>query len=125
MDFDNKLKPVKSKKQKQLELILKTNPAFNNVSTWIRELSDVLDFDELDLSEDFTEDYTVPMMNEAKQKRKIKVYSSNPIKSGNFVTPSYMEAKAYAGSKKIYEAEVDLDDVAWIDVGQGQYAKVK
>ena len=33
-----------------------------------------------------------------------------------------MEAKSYAGAGKVYEKEVSIDDVAWIDDLQGQYA---
>jgi len=111
-------------KQKKLQVILDTNPALNDYSTWIREEKDILDFDELDLSEDFTPDYTVEDMENAKKTGKIKVFSSKPIKNGNFVTPSLMEAQAYAGKNKIYEAEINVNDVAWIDSGQGQYVKM-
>lgn len=45
----------------------------------------------------------------------ITVYSSKPIKAGNFVTPSKMEAKSYAGSGKIYEEKLNLNDISWID----------
>ena len=51
------------------------------------------------------------------------MYSSYPIKNGTFVTPSKMEAMSYAGSNKVYSKVVSLDDVAWIDPTQGQYAK--
>ena len=34
-----------------------------------------------------------------------------------------MEAESYSGDGKIYEMTVDINDVAWIDPTQGQYAK--
>jgi hypothetical protein len=114
----------KNKKQKQLEIILKVNPAFNETSTWIREEKDILSFDELDLSENAAPDYKVADMENAKKTRKVKVYSSKPIENGNFVTPSLLEAKSYAGKSKVYEKIVDVEDVAWIDAIEGQYAKV-
>ena len=52
-------------------------------------------------------------------------YSSNPITSGNFVTPSKMEAMAYAGNGKVYEKSVNINEVAWIDSLQGQYIQSK
>ena len=55
---------------------------------------------------------------------KIKVYSSYPIENGVFVTPSKMEAKNYAGNGKVFEKEVAIDEVAWIDNLEGQYAKI-
>ena len=41
-----------------------------------------------------------------------------------FVSPSKMEVKGYSGDGKIYSKEVDIEDVAWIDSTQGQYAKI-
>lgn len=52
---------------------------------------------------------------------KIIVYSSYPIESGIFVTPSRMEAQNYAGNRKVYSKLVKLSDVAWLDPLQGQF----
>lgn len=131
MEFNNKLKPVMDdltkRKQKQLELILKTNPAYNDVSTWVRSLEDILTLEEALEHKDWSPYNTKedPMFKNALKTRKLKVYGSKPIIAGNWVTPNLEEARAYAGSKKVYEADVDIDDVAWIDPYQGQYAKVK
>lgn len=46
------------------------------------------------------------------------------IKNGVFVSPSRMEAESYGIRDKIHTKRVALTDVAWIDSGQGQYAKV-
>lgn len=46
------------------------------------------------------------------------------IKNGVFVSPSRMEAESYGVRDKIHTKRVALTDVAWIDAGQGQYAKV-
>lgn len=54
----------------------------------------------------------------------IKVYSSYPIENGVFVSPSRMEAESYSGSGEIYEKELPLNSIAWIDAGQGQVAIV-
>ena len=117
-------------KQEQLDIINKTNPAPDGY-TWIRALEDIQTFQEAyDNDIDgyvayggFTEDYTTEDMDKALQTGKITVYSSYPIENGNFVTPSRMEAQSYAGfNSAVYCAEVNLDDIAWIDVDQGQVA---
>lgn len=119
-------------KEKQLELIQKKNPAQDDTHTWIRSTDDIKTFDETlndsdyadYLDEGFAPDYTGKMAQEALKTGKITVYSSHPIEDGVFVSPSKMEAESYAGGGKIYSQEVDLNDVAWVDPTQGQYAKV-
>jgi len=131
MLFDDKLKPLypsQDRKKAQAELIMKTNPPFNDYSAWIRTDADIKTFDELqeEFDEgDFTEDWTRAQYDYALKNRKVKVYSSKPLVNGNLVTPSLMEAKAYAGSSKIHTAWMDVDDIAWLDSGQGQIAKLK
>ena len=118
-------------KQKQLNIILKVNPATNDYNTWIRTVDDIQTFEEtlsdgdmaLEKDEDYYPDYTYDMVLMALNTGKITVYSSYPIEQGIFVTPSRMEAEAYAGGGKVYSKTVNLSDVAWIDPTQGQYAK--
>ena len=121
-----------SLKEKQLDIILNSNPAGNDTATWIRDIDDIKTFEEtlqdsdwIDyVDEGFNPDYTGDMVQEALDSGKIKVYSSYPIEQGIFVTPSKMEAESYSGNGKVYSKEVNLEDVAWIDPTQGQYAKV-
>lgn len=77
-----------------------------------------------DSGEDFGESYTNKMARDVLEKGSIRVYSSYPIKEGVFVTPSIMEAQSYSGDGKAYLKTVNINDVAWIDPTQGQYAKV-
>lgn len=117
-------------KQQQLDIINKNNPADDDMHTWIRNTNDIKDFEEAffedgeysGLDPDFTEE----MANKAKKTGKITVYSSYPIEQGVFVSPSVMEASQYAGgdANKLYSKEVNINDVAWIDGAEGQYAKV-
>lgn len=117
-------------KQEQLEIILKENPAEDEIHTWIRKLEDIKTYEEviqedIDFNgelEDMSPDYTVKDIKKALKNGKVVVYSSNPIVNGNFVTPSLMEASGYSGNGYVYKATVDLTDVAWIDTGQGQLA---
>lgn len=117
-----------SLKQKQLDIILENNPANDDYHTWIRTIDDIKTFQEAydewetEGYEQFTEDFTKEDMQKALSTGKITVYSSYPIKEGIFVSPSRMEAYYYSGDGKVYSKDVSLEDVAWIDEGQGQYA---
>jgi len=117
-------------KQQQLDIINKSNPADDEVHTWIRSTDDIKTFEEAffedgeysGMDPDFTED----MANDSLKSGEITVYSSNPIENGTFVSPSQMEASQYAGgdASKLYSKTVNINDVAWIDGAEGQYAKV-
>lgn len=122
---------VESRRGKQLEIINKTNPAPNNYNTWIRKVEDIKTADEVfevakkegAMYPDFTEE----QMQNALDSGEITIYSSNPIENGVFVTPSKMNAQEYAGGKggKLYSKKVKLEDIAWIDESEGQYAVVE
>lgn len=119
-------------KEKQLEVVLKANPAFNQTSTWIRNIDDILTFEEALNSDDYVDykgeafdpSYPYSIAENALKTGRITVYSSYPIEQGIFVSPSRMEAESYSETGKVYSKSVDLTDVAWIDPTQGQYAKV-
>lgn len=120
-------------KAAQFKVISEFNPAPNEYQTWIRKAEDIKTFDDTLKDSDwegweingFDDSYSAFDVENALKSGKIKVYSSHPIKQGVFVTPSYMEAYSYSGNGKVYSTVVDLDDVAWIDPTQGQYASVK
>lgn len=117
----------------QFKVISEFNPAPNEYQTWIRKAEDIKTFNDTLKDNDwegweingFDDSYSAFDVENALKSGKIKVYSSHPIKQGIFVTPSYMEAYSYSGDGKVYSTVVDLDDVAWIDPTQGQYAPVK
>lgn len=112
----------------QNHIIQNANPVEDDYHTWIRNAGDVHSFAEvLNDSDwngmDFDPDYTWDMAQKALQTGEITVYSSYPIGTlGGFVTPSRMEAEGYAGNGEVYSKTVNLDDIAWIDPTQGQYA---
>ena len=126
-------------KQQQLDIINKSNPAPNETNTWIRNKEDINTFKEAyntakaESEDSGWENYasypdiTNEMVNKALETGKITVYSSYPIENGVFVTPSYQQALDYAGNdeSKVNSKEVNLDDVAWINLDEGQYAKVE
>ena len=120
--------PYDTVEDAQNHIIQNANPVEDDYHTWIRNAGDVHTFaDVLSDSDwngmDFDPDYTWDMAQRALQTGEITVYSSYPIGTlGGFVTPSRMEAEGYAGNGEVYSKTVKLDDIAWIDPTQGQYA---
>lgn len=121
-------------KQRQLEIINDTNPMLDDYHTGIRSEDDIKTMREA-IEEARSEaekygdetwsaypDITNEMLDEALRSGKITVYSSKTIVNGNFVTPSRMQASDYAGGGRIYSKTVNIDDVAWINTDEGQYA---
>ena len=120
-----------SRKQEQLFIIEETNSAPNVYNAWIRSVDDIKtlaetleDSDWSDVDE-FDPDLTRVDIERAIESGKITVYSSYPIKNGVFVSPSKMEAQSYSSDGRVYQKTVNVEDVAWIDPTQGQYAEVK
>lgn len=117
-------------KQKQLDIVKNNNPVNDDYHTWIRNVEDIKtleetinDSDWIDYDE-YNPDLSRQDIENAIDSGKITVYSSYPIKQGIFVSPSKMEAESYSSNGKVYSKEVNINDVAWIDPTQGQYAKV-
>lgn len=113
-------------KEKQLDIIQKNNPMTDEYHTGIRSVDDIKTFEEaMQDDESFVYgDFTQEDAQEALKNGKVTVYSSKPITQGSFVSTSQNMAKDYAGSGKIYSQEVNLNDVAWINGDEGQYAKI-
>lgn len=117
-------------KQKQLDIIKGNNPVNDDYHTWIRNVEDIKTLEETINDSDWSDydeynpDLSRQDIENAIDSGKIMVYSSYPIKQGVFVSPSKMEAESYSSDGKVYSKEVNINDVAWIDPTQGQYAKV-
>jgi hypothetical protein len=122
MDFD---------KLRKLEIINETNPMFDDYHTGIRKVDDIKTWEEVLKLDDESEgqfawgDYSREDAEKALENNTIKIYSSNPIENGVFVSTSYIQAEEYAGGKgnQVYSKEVSLNDVAWINGDEGQFAK--
>ena len=120
-----------SRKKQQFEIIQNSNAAEDDYHTWIRDASEIKTLSETLTDPEWAEyseydpDYTRQMAEDAIESGKIKVYSSYQIGDGTFVTPSRMEAESYSGNGRVYAKTVNVDDVAWIDPTQGQYAPVE
>lgn len=125
-------------KKKQLDIIQKTNPMLDDYHTGIRDVDDIKTFKEAydiakkEASDGGWDEYasypdiTNDMIENSLKTGEITVYSSNDIKNGTFVTPSYEQALEYAGNdtSKVKSKNVKVEDVAWINLDEGQYAKV-
>jgi hypothetical protein len=118
-------------KQKQLDIVKDSNPMQDDYHTGIRTIEDIKTLEETlndsdyEGYDEFNPDLTRQDIENAIKKGTIMVYSSYPIENGVFVSPSKMEAESYSGNGKVYSKEVSINDVAWIDPTQGQYAKVQ
>ena len=114
-------------KEKQLDIINKSNPMHDEYHTGVRNVDDIKTFEEAvsDSDAPFTPDYTKEDAESALKAGEITVYSSKPIENGVFVTPSKIEAKNYAGDGKVFSERVSIKDVAWIDAIEGQYARLR
>ena len=120
--------PVTEYKQKQFEVIQATNPMLDDYHVGIRKPSDIRSPEEA-FGAQAKEDYVYPDFTpedgaRALKSGRIKIYSSKPIKNGGFVSPSKRMAGDYAGGGKVYEKEVPINSVAWINAGEGQFAEV-
>lgn len=122
------------RKERQLEIINATNPMLDDYHTGIRKVGDIKTLSEaveeakVENGEDELSAYPdVPngVFEEALKSGEITVYSSKPIRNGVFVTPSHMQASDYAGYGRVYEKKVPIEDVAWINTDEGQYARVE
>ena len=138
IDLLNGVNPtVLATKKRQLDKINKENPMLDDYHTGIRSIDDILTFREAveqarrEGDEGGWEtlsaypDVSNETLERAIESGKITVYSSHPITDGVFITPSRMQAEEYAGGGRVYQKEVNVDDVAWITTDEGQLAKVK
>lgn len=121
-------------KERQLGIINDTNPMLDDYHTGIRKVEDIKTFEEAmaEAKADFDEygyyssypDTPNSVLENALKTGKITVYSSKPISNGNFVTTSKMCAKDYAGGGKVYSETLPTEDIAWINVEEGQVARL-
>ena len=124
----NRLKTFKVKafKEKQFEIIKQNNHMTDDYHVGIRTIRDIKSFEEaMKDDESFCYgDFRKEDAERAIREGKITIYSSKPIEQGGFVTTSYNMAKDYAGSGKVYSKTVELQEVAWINGDEGQYANI-
>ena len=116
-------KTEKTLKEKQLEIIQKSNPMADNYHVGIRTIDDVKTFEEAMKDDEsfYWGDFSRSDAEKALKKGKIIVYSSKPIVEGVFVSTSKNQAKDYAGGGKVYEREIPLDYTAWINGDEGMF----
>lgn len=137
---DKKSKPEKEKgekkdsgevsedKKRQFDIIQKTNPMLDEYHVGIRKPQDIKTFDEVVNDEEsfVWGDFSKEDAEKALKEGVITLYSSKPINQGVFVSTSKVQAEQYAGGvgKKIHSKKVKLEDVAWINGDEGQFASL-
>lgn len=116
----------KKTKEKQFEIIQKENPMRDDYHQGIRSPKDIKTWQEAMQDDESFEwgDFSKKDAENALKTGQIKIYSSYPIKNGVFVSTSYNQARDYAGGGKVYSEIVPLNNVAWINGDEGQFAKV-
>lgn len=118
---------IQELKEKQFEIIKKHNPMTDDYHVGIRKPEDIKTFSEA-LKDDESFEWGDYTLKDAKLDLKsgfVTVYSSYDIKQGGFVSTSKNQARDYAGGKQVKSKKVAIEDVAWINGDEGQYAKVK
>lgn len=117
---------LQKNKQKQLDIIQKNNKMQDDYHTGIRNIKDIKTFEEaIQDNESFVYgDYSLEDAQRDLERQKVTVYSSKPISQGRFVSTSKNMAQDYAGKGKVYSKEVNINDVAWINGDEGQYANI-
>lgn len=111
---------------RQFDVIQKSNPMLDSYHSGVRSVDDIKSAQQVFSKEEFsgTPDWTYADARKALKNGKVTVFSSKDIIDGAFVTPSMMEAINYAGGGSFYQREVSIDNVAWIDSVEGQYAPI-
>lgn len=94
----------------------------NDIRTW----EEVLKLDDEREGQFVWGDFSRADAEQALKNGKVTVYSSYPIKNGVFVSTSYVQAEEYAGGRgaTVYSKTVPLDNIAWINGDEGQYAEI-
>ena len=115
-----------SRKEKQLEIIKKYNPMRDDYHVGIRNINDIKTFEEAIKDDEsfYWGDFEREDAEQALKDGVITVYSSKPIGQGVFVSTSKNQAKDYAGGGQIYSKTIPIDDVAWINGDEGQFAEI-
>lgn len=115
-------------KEKQLDIIKKTNPMLDDYHVGIRNIEDIKTFEEaINDEESFSwGDYSKEDAERDLKRNKVRVYSSYAIKNGTFVSTSYEQALEYAGMdrSKVHSKEIKPSEIAWINGDEGQYANI-
>ena len=130
--LQNELRTQPKNKVEQYKIIQENNPMNDDYHVGIRKPSDIKTWQEVINSADDGDsfewgDFTLQDAKKALKDGKIRIYSSYKIDQGIFVSTSKVQAEQYAGGtgKKVYSKIVPLEDVAWINGDEGQYANLK
>lgn len=125
--LNKEISEATSFKKAQFNIVQESNPMQDDYHVGIRSPADIKSAEEafFDDGESFAwGDFSYEDAQKALKDGKVTIYSSYPINQGVFVSTSKIQAEEYAGGNKVYSKIVPLDEVAWINGDEGQYAKV-
>lgn len=126
--LEKEISEATPEKKEQYEIIQKNNPMTDDYHAGIRSPKDIKTWEEaIEDEESFGwGDFNKEDAKKALESGEITVYSSYDIKQGTFVSTSKAQAEEYAGGKgsKVFERKVPINEVAWINGDEGQYAKI-
>lgn len=127
--LEQEIKESPQHKVDQYNIIQEYNPMLDDYHLGIRSPKDIKTFDEvINDDESFVwGDFSKKDAEKALKEGNITIYSSYPIKQGTFVSTSKRQSEEYAGGvgSKVYSKKVPLEEVAWINGDEGQYAKIR
>lgn len=128
-ELEHELKTQPKDKVDQYKIIQENNPMNDDYHVGIRKPSDIKTWKEAMQDEDSFAwgDFSKSDARKALETGTITIYSSYPIKQGVFVSTSKVQSEQYAGGKgkKLYTKIVPLEDVAWINGDEGQFAQIR
>lgn len=118
---------TQSLRERQFNIIQQNNAMTDDYHVGIRSAADIKSFSEaIKDDESFVYgDYSLSDAQRDLARGRVTVYSSKPISQGGFVSTSQNMARDYAGSGRVYSQEVSINDVAWINGDEGQFARVR
>lgn len=130
--LEEELKTQPAAKVEQYKIVQETNPMQDDYHVGIRKPSDIRTWAEAVKAASDDDafawgDFSKADAEKALKTGKITIYSSYPIKQGVFVSTSKVQSEQYAGGTgaKVYSKTVPIEDVAWINGDEGQFAQIK
>lgn len=128
-ELEHELKTQPKDKVEKFKILQENNPMQDEYHVGIRKPSDIKTWKEAMQDEDSFAwgDFSKSDARKALETGTITIYSSYPIKQGVFVSTSKIQSEQYAGGKgkKVYSKIVSLEDVAWINGDEGQFAETR
>lgn len=123
---------IEDRKKEQFEIINESNRMRNDSRAGILNADNILSFREaIDIAKADNNgkissypDVPNSVFDKAMRSGFITVYGSEPIENGVFVTPSMIGARMDSDDGKVFSKVVSINDVAWLNSDEGQFADI-